>query len=257
MKKLIMCVAVLALVAPVMAAPELRISIGLRETGFAGGTDVGVGNNGGASGGIEFCNLDGATLVLDGTWQQFSFTLSTATYAAFAGASANGVLEGAYGTLEHIRIREGIGGITGPITLWTDDVMDTYDPAGPAPPISTLLGAGFETRAPGTGCLFREPRYSGSTSTNLLASPNISTVDGSVAYAGTNGYRSEFQFVDNTDTRWLRYTTNAAAAFPNPLVRFDQSSVISFWMMGIPEPTSLALLGGCALTVIARRRASR
>ena len=89
-----------------LAAPlTLDISIGIRETGYAGGPAVPIGANGGSSGGIEFINLDGQPFVADGTWQQFTFTPTTDTLTAFAGASANSVLDGTYGVFEHIRIR--------------------------------------------------------------------------------------------------------------------------------------------------------
>ena len=57
--------------------PTVQISIGVRETGFAGGSFTAIGGDGGVSGGIEWINMDGQFLTLDGTWQQFTFNLTT------------------------------------------------------------------------------------------------------------------------------------------------------------------------------------
>jgi hypothetical protein len=73
--------------------PTLNISIGVRETFFNGGPQGPIGSNGGTTGGIEWINLDGQTLVLDGTWQLFSFFFIFDPVTAFAGVSANSILE--------------------------------------------------------------------------------------------------------------------------------------------------------------------
>jgi hypothetical protein len=228
----------------------VNISIGVRETNRSGGADNGIGGDGGANGGIEFINLDGLTLTLNGTWQQFSFDLGSANLngqvTAFAGATANSVLEGSYGTLEHIRIKS--NGNAEPLTLWIDDVVNTIDPPGPAPPQSVLIGNGFEGFADGTEVMFQEPSFSGSTMANVLAG-STSGVDSSMFLNGAASYRVDFQFVDNDPTRWVRLTSFNTLNVPNPIVRFDQSSVVSFWMKGgdIPEPSTLVLLGLCGL----------
>ena len=48
-------------------AQSVQISIAVRETGFASGPFTNIGDNGGATGGIEWVNRDGQTLNLDGT----------------------------------------------------------------------------------------------------------------------------------------------------------------------------------------------
>jgi len=79
---------VVALVAGASAAPVLKVSIGVRETA----TTAPIGGNGGTGGtGIEWVNVDGQTLVLDGTWQQFTFNFATDPITAFTG---NGLLAG-------------------------------------------------------------------------------------------------------------------------------------------------------------------
>ena len=54
-------------------AQTFAISLGIRETNTA----APIGGDGGTANGIEFVNLDGQTLTLDGTWQTFTFNFGT------------------------------------------------------------------------------------------------------------------------------------------------------------------------------------
>ena len=218
----------LALTAAAIAqAPQVAISIGVRETGFAGQPFTNIGDNGAATGGIEWVNLDGQTLTLDGSWQYFTFDLANDPIQAFAGTSANGVLEGGWGTLENIRLVN-ISGHTGPIDVWIDDVQNTITPTGGSP-TTTTFGT-FDPYASGAEVMFRAPGYSGSTATQILAG-GTSGVDNLVA-SRTESYKESFQFVDNLTTRWLRLTTHQVINQGNPLIRFDQSSIVGFWLRG-------------------------
>jgi len=62
--QLLVVVFVLSFVASVQAE-MLQISLGIRETGSDPNSFPGIGANGGSSGGIEWVNLDGQTLVAD------------------------------------------------------------------------------------------------------------------------------------------------------------------------------------------------
>src|SRR5690606_33618670 len=85
----------------VAEAATLQISLGIRETEAGGGNTGGpIYSNGGATGGIEFVNLDGQALTVGGGWQLFTFTPSVDTLTAFAGTTANSILEGEWGVLE-------------------------------------------------------------------------------------------------------------------------------------------------------------
>jgi hypothetical protein len=236
-------------------AAELQLSIGVRETQAGGGASGGpIFSNGGASGGIEYVNLDGQSLTVGGGWQLFTFTPSTDTLTAFAGATANSVLDGEWGTLEMIRVRN-IDGITEPITLQIDD-LSNFDG-------TTTVTESFEGQPVGTEMVFQEPNFSGSTATNLVAGGTAGVID-SAAITGQQAYEFNMQFVDATDTRWARLTTFGTTIGGNPAVRLNATAgvpTISFYARAlgpdtvIPEPSTVALVGlaiGGALCV--RRR---
>lgn len=232
-------------------AAELQVSIGIRETGGTGP----IGANGGASGGIEFVNLNGQTLSADGTWQLFTFTPAEDTLTAFAGATANGVLDVDWGVLEHIRFQNTADGATA-YRIWLDDVSNT-DSAG-------TESVDFEGLPLGTEVVFQEPRFSGSTSGNLVDDPdfNVAAVTDTMAFAGDQSYLVEFQFVDDDPSRWLRLTTFNAANLPNPAVHVREPGAatqptISFYAKAqvIPEPSTgvVLVLGGLAAVALLRR----
>jgi hypothetical protein len=239
----------LALSTTVMAGvpPTLQVSIGIRETM----TTMPIGANGGAAGGIEFVNLDAQTLVLDGTWQQFTFNITTATLTAFAGATANGTLDGVMGTLEHIRFRNNGDG-AGPVTLWIDDIVQTTGPPIP----SEIVVRNFEPPdAVGTEVTFQEPRFSGSTSGFLALMPNTSLVTDTVAHTGLQSDQVDFAWLNPADTAaWVRLTTFNTPNGPNPAIDFNLP--LSFWVRGVPEPATLALLGIGGVLALRRRRAA-
>lgn len=236
--------------------PNLAISIGVRETGAGGGAEGPIGSNAGSAGGIEWIDLDGQFLPLDGNWYLFSFDLANAnangTVTAFAGGTANGVLDGAYGSIEHIRVRN-IDSINYPISMWIDEVADTVQ-TPPFPPTTTTFGD-FETQAVGTQHIFRQPNFSGSTDGMLDNAFDVAEVVDDMAFAGAQSYLTKFDwFAPAVDTQWMRLTTFNTPSGGNPLVRFDQGSVVSFYLKATPEPSSLALLGLGGLALLRRRR---
>ncbi len=224
----------LGLTAVVQAQTTLQISIGIRETDASGGVFSAIGANGGTVGGIEFVNRDAQTLTLDGTWQQFTFNLTTDPLVGFAGLTANGVLEGTFGVLEHVRVLNSTG-ITTPITLWIDDVTNTTTMTGP------VVFGDFQNFASAAEVMFQEPGFSGSTSANILLG-GTSGVDNRVA-SRTSACRCAFQFVDGLTTRWVRLTTFNATNQPNPSIRFDNQAVVTFWMRGGPCQEDLGSQG--------------
>jgi hypothetical protein len=213
----------------------LAISLGVRETGSAGP----IFGDGGTANGIEWVNLDGQSLATNGTWQLFTFTPTVDTLNAFAGATANAILDQDWGTIEHIRIRNS-DGITVPIRMWIDNVTNT-DAAG-------SVVEGFESFPVGNEVMFQEPSFSGSTAANLLPGSTAAVSD-SMAFAGSQSYETNFQFVDSTDTRWVRLTTFATAQpLPNPRIHMRETAftpTISFYAKAIviPEPATFALVG--------------
>lgn len=228
-------------------AASFSISLGIRETGTA----APIFDNGGASGGIEWVNRDGQTLTADGTWQLFTFTPSVDTLIGFAGGTANSLLDGDRGTIEHIRLLNNEG-ITLPFKVWIDDVTNTVA-AGP-------VVEDFESAAVGDEVMFNEPDFSGSTAGNLVPGGTTAVTD-AMAFSGGQSLEVATQFNSANPLGWLRLTTFNSANVPNPAVTFVEQGApaptISFWAKAvvIPEPTSLLLfsLAGCALVTTRRR----
>ncbi len=202
-------------------AQSLAVSIGVRETEAGGGASGGpiFSDTGGQGGGVEQVNIDGQGLTVDGTWQLFTFTPAADPLAPFVGTTANGLLDGAWGLLEHIRIRN-TSGTTPPIRLWIDDVTNTTS-AGPSV-------FGFEGFAIGAEVMFQEPRFSGTTVGNLLTTPNTAAVTDLVSFGGAQSYELNFQFIDKDTTRWVRLTTFQSDNQPNPAVLLAEALVPPF-----------------------------
>lgn len=228
----------LGLAAPAAAQDVVQISLGVRETGFAGGTWIGLGADGGSGGGIEWIAKDVQTLTLDGTWQFFQFDLTNDPITGFAGTSANSMLEGDHGTLEQIRVLN-TSGRTAPITLWIDDIVQTQTPTG-GTPTSTVL-EDFDFYNPGQAVMFQRPGYSGSTSGNVLVG-DTTGVDTTVGSRSVSN-RFDFSFSTASPTGWVRLTTFNAPTLPNPQIRFDDNCVISFWLRGGVDQPDLGAQG--------------
>jgi hypothetical protein len=255
---------ILSLLAAMPAdAASLLVSIGIRETGNPNNQLV--GTNGGSANGIEFVNRDGQTLTADGTWQRFVFTPLTDPLTAFAGATANGMLDNDWGVLEHIRFGNVVDGATR-FRVWIDDIDNTIQSSGP------INFANFEAPAAvGTEVVFQEPRFSGSTSALLQNLPNASLVTNSMAHTGTQSNQVDFEFLTDgpAPANWLRLTTSNTPNQPNPLVRLRETvagapavaTTISFWAKAIviPEPTSLLIVavGLLSFSIAGRRRVGR
>jgi len=245
-----------ALSVPVFAGgpPTLNISLGIRETGSV----APIGDPGGTGGGIEWVNRDGQQLVLDGTWQQFTWDLDADVLTAFAGATADGLLTGTAGTIEHLRINRGDNGFGGTYNVWFDDLEVTTDanPVIPPPPVVSVI-QDWEGLVDGAEATFQEPGFSGSTAGNIFASPNFSGVDSSMARSGLASYNAQWKFSNLSTSSWLRYTTFSDAIGldgGDPTIPFDQNAVVSIWIKGVPEPGSLALLGLSSIALLRRRR---
>lgn len=105
----------------------------------------------------------------------------------------------------------------------------------------------FEAAAADSNFLFRLPSFSGSTAANLVTTanggPNVQRVSGTFP-AGLDGSgaqvgETQFQFVDEAQTRWLRHTTFNAPGMPNPQI--DLREPLSFDVYS-SVPVSMSLL---------------
>src|SRR5688500_15579345 len=120
-RNLLLGMAVAAVAAEARALDQWSISIGVRETG----TSAAIGDNGGTTGGIEWVNLDGQSIIADGLWHQYTWNFGIDPITNFSGG--NGVLSSATnkGVLEHIRIVNSGGNVGGAINLRIDNIVNT------------------------------------------------------------------------------------------------------------------------------------
>src|SRR5688500_7843202 len=218
----------LVLAAADVSAQTMTVAFGLRETGVDPGQ---VGGNGGATGGIEWIGLaDNKVLTLDGSWQQFTFNFggpNASSIAAFAGATANGMYDGIWGTIENLRINNS-SAITNTVRLHIDDIVNTV---GGTPTVVSGFEAGDPFPATvGTEHVFQEPRFSGSTQ-SFLVPTSSSLVTDQAAHSGTQSDEMIFT-VNGTggNTAWARITTFNTPNQGNPAINFAEGNSLSFWL---------------------------
>ena len=122
-RHLLLGMAVAGMPAIALAVDSWSISIGVRETG----TSAAIGDDGGSTGGIEWVNLDGQSIIADGLWHQYTWNFGTDPITNFSGG--NGVLSSATmkGTLENIRILNSGGNTGGAINLRIDNIEKQFD----------------------------------------------------------------------------------------------------------------------------------
>ncbi len=95
---------------------------------------------------------------------------------------------------------------------------------GPPVPPAGCPGSGhpitsFEEFPLSTQVVFRNPRYSGSTSGHLAASPDVALVTNAVpAATGAQSMQVQWGWIDTDPSRWMRLTTANAVGKPNPAV---------------------------------------
>jgi len=217
----------------------LKVAIGIRETGQASGT---IGADGGITGNIEWV---GASGVINGApqgkplptgtdWQEITFAWPSAggNDPVLSFNNGNGVVDGAWGTLEHIAITIDEPYNTGRYVLYVDSIYNG----------DTVLCDFDDTTkfSAGSVAMFRAPANSGTTAQHLMAYPNYAGVDASRGADGSaQSYRIEFQFVDSQPRRWVRLTTVDDASSPdmpvqNPLIDLSKPITIKFMLYGQP-----------------------
>jgi hypothetical protein len=233
-----------ALVAAVTAASAhavdtLRLAIGVRETG----TLANIGENGGTvvppgTSQIEWVNGPGLVLNADDTWQQFTYTFGTDPVSSAFGVG-NGTLSSPNmkGTLEHILVRNSTP-TTSEIKFFLDDLtlIVNNSNAGTAP--GTYVLADWEAQTPGTPHMFLAPRFSGSSSGFLAATPDVSTVvDGTTtpAHGGNHSHMANFKFAAPNTGGYLRLTTSTY----NPTIDFAAGNQITFWAKATIAPPTM------------------
>ena len=227
--KVLTSAAFAALVLPWTAAGQtIGVSIGIRETA----STAAVGEPGGTANGIEWINRDGQFLTLNDTWQTFTWNFGSDPVLAFAGTTANGTLEFNRGVLEHIRFLNGIGSAD-QFEIFVDNIVNTVSGTP-----TTITGFEADEAVPALTSdadgtfMFRQPLFSGSTQTNLAATPNVARVTDTVFDTGLQSLRFAWAFVDANPTRWVRMTTFNSPKRPNPTVDYTAGNTLTMRLRG-------------------------
>ena len=204
-------------------APALTGPIGANGTGtsciwYLGATNVLSGSAPGDAKNVLYPSNTWQTLI----WQRDSVSNSPPDNAVIWNNSGCGAtLDGQYGILESLAIAQDDISDTGPIELYIDNIMNG----------GTVI-QDFESAALGTAATFEPPSYSGTTSANILSTPNVSMVTNSTADTGAQSLRVSFQFKTLGSNQWVRLTTSAAAGTPNPEI--DLTQPISMRVLMLP-----------------------
>jgi hypothetical protein len=142
------------------------------------------------------------------------------------GGGAPFSLEGNYGALDGIAFA--CEGDTGPFELYLDDLANG----------TNGIIQDWEAGVPGSAFGFVQPTTSGTTSGNLLTSPDESAVATNTAFSGNQSLRVSWQFADGATNLWLRFVTANAVPVENPQIELDEP--ISFKILllrpGDPVP---------------------
>jgi hypothetical protein len=115
---------------------------------------------------------------------------------------------------------------TGPFDFYIDNIQN-----------GTNVFQTFENAVAGrTGYVFQIPSTSGTTSGNILPTPNQGAVSNDASDGGTKSFRVQFQWNGTTATKWLRLTTSGAG---NPVINLDQPVSLRLLVLpvGAPAPT--------------------
>lgn len=109
----------------------------------------------------------------------------------------------------------------------------------------------FDTTATSGTVMFRAPNFSGSTSGNIEASPNKTSIStDAVDSNNTKKLKVEWQFKTGANM-WLRLTTNNTANLPNPAIDFRQALMFDIYTnvdvylgLGLRESNTASAIGG-------------
>jgi len=202
---------------------NILLTLGIRDSGDIGA----LGTEGGTTGGIEWIGASAATggapqgkpISPLATWQTVTFDPTTDPILNFY--LGDGVITESRGSIEHLAVAVDSASAsrsTGPYKLYVDNVVNVGAGDGGADFVIT----NFETHlgtplVVGTEALFNEPRYSGTTDVNLLATPNISLVSDARGNPSQSERLSWF-WVDTTAGRWVRLTTSGAQNVSRPII---------------------------------------
>ncbi len=227
----------------------ILLSLGVREVSGQSGP---VGADGGTSGDLEWIGSsttssapNGKQILPGPNWQQVTFDpLTDDINAMFTG---NGILDGPsapWYVMESLGITiDQTDPKPGPYTLYIDDIESNGVNFGD-----------FEAYTPPTAegtVIFRNPTFSGSSSSFLASEPDASFVTDEQARTGSNSLKVEWAWLSDSLSSWFRFTTFNVTNQGNPLL--DLSQPVTLWVLlcGAPEVSvgNILVDGGDTVTV--------
>jgi hypothetical protein len=221
------------------ASPRIRIFASIRQPG----TNMPpIGSNGGgssttlywikATGTTSGAPVGGAVVQPSGCWQTVVFYPTDSKYlynGTFTLPDPN-----QYGTLEGFAFAIDDLTDTGPFQIYLDNIRNG----------STMI-QDFEGQSSGSYVMFYQPSFSGSSSVNLLNTPNAATISTANAAAGTNSDLITWQFNGLGASKWLRLNSSnlggGATATPNPVVDLTQPIAVDVLVLPVGQSTGHTL----------------
>ena len=153
-------------------------------------------------------------------------TNASVKWNAATGSTAVGTvndLQGQWGVLDALALTIDDLSDTGPFDLYIDNLQN-----------GSTVFQNFESAVGNTSEYgFRAPGLSGTTSGNILGTPNSSRVSVRAADTGAKSLHVKFQWNGTNDSKWLRLTTSTALGVSNPQINLDDPISIRFLFLPV------------------------
>jgi len=222
------------------ANPSVRVALSIRGNpdlagpfgSTGGGTNANVYFLGASNVLAGACPDLGVVLQPGTNWQTVTLARGTDSFnpidptVLWNDSGGSSTLDGNFGAFDGLAFA--CQGDNGPFDIYLDDLSNG----------TNGILQNWEAGTPGGAYGFVAPGISGTTSGNLLTTPNEALVATNTAFAGTRCLRVKWQFAGGDTNLWLRLVTAGAVPVENPQV--DLNEPISFRILllrpGDPVP---------------------
>ncbi len=221
------------------SSPRIRVAATIRQSGLNIGP---VGSNGGGSSLNLYwlhstgANAAGGLVISPSTnWQTVAFYPTDSKFVWNGALTFNpdGSDPNQYGTIDGFALAMDDLTDTGPYQIYFDNLRN-----------GSIMIQDFEDETNNAVVQFPAPGSSGSTSGNLLTSPNTSVVTTNYAQSGTNSDFVYFQFNSAGTAKYVRLTALATTGnhpTPNPQVDLTQPILIDMLVLPVNQTNAHSL----------------